>query len=390
MVMNTVAATDRRALRSIATQFWLNGALFSSLIPRLPELRDQLGVSVAELGQAMTLGMLGGILGSLTVDWVCRRADLKRIMVVSAASLICALGIIAYSPTLWVFALVFSTMALFDAYVDVAMNIQGSQLSQRLAKPVMNRLHGLWSIGTVCGSLSAAAAIALGWSLQQQLLGMAGLSAFLLVYVGSGLKQPLTPTDPDATDTPKKRFASATKMAVFAILGAVAVIPEMISSDWSAFRIRDDLALSNQLASFGFVVFGAGMMTGRLTGDEIMHRFGQARTLYTGCLLALIGISLVAFIDQIYAVFVGLALAGLGTSVFFPTLYDNAAKASGRGAVMLGALTIGTRIAAFWLPMTAGYIAATHSVGTAFALLALPSILVVGLLNKTQAPVKKT
>ncbi|MEZ5476479.1 MAG: hypothetical protein R3E95_03005 [Thiolinea sp.] len=123
---------DWRALGSIALQFWLNGALFSALIPRLPE-RDQLGVSIEQLGQAMTLAMLGGILGSLTVDRICHHFDLKRIMVGSAALLILGLGVIAFSPTLGLFAAVLGVMLLFDAYVDVAMNIQVHNCRSRRA-----------------------------------------------------------------------------------------------------------------------------------------------------------------------------------------------------------------------------------------------------------------
>ncbi|HPE59165.1 MAG TPA: MFS transporter [Thiolinea sp.] len=376
---------DVRALRSIALQFWLNGVLFSSLVPRLPELRDQLGVSIEALGQAMSMAMLGGIFGSLTVDWVCRRFNLKHVMVFGAVLLIAAVGLIAFSPTLGVFALILAAMATLDAYVDVAMNIQGSQLSARARKPVMNRLHGLWSIGTVCGSLGAAAAIALGWSLQQQLLMLALISAGLLAYVVMGLKQPLAEPEPH-TET-VGRMAQWGRMGIFAVLGAAAITPELISSDWSAFRIRDDLQQSHQLASFGFVVFGTGMMIGRLGGDEVMHRFGQARTLSVACLLAFLGIAVVAFVDQVYGVFAGLVLAGLGVSVFFPTMYDNAARASRRGgAAMLGAMTMGSRLAALGLPVMVGYIAAWQSVGMAFALLALPAIVVLALLNRTQAP----
>ncbi|MCB1639321.1 MAG: MFS transporter, partial [Thiothrix sp.] len=221
---------DVRALRSIALQFWLNGVLFSSLVPRLPELRDQLGVSIEALGQAMSMAMLGGIFGSLTVDWVCRRFNLKHVMVFGAVLLIAAVGLIAFSPTLGVFALILAAMATLDAYVDVAMNIQGSQLSARARKPVMNRLHGLWSIGTVCGSLGAAAAIALGWSLQQQLLMLALISAGLLAYVVMGLKQPLAEPEPH-TET-VGRMAQWGRMGIFAVLGAAAITPELISSDW--------------------------------------------------------------------------------------------------------------------------------------------------------------
>ena len=42
-------------------------------------------------------------------------------------------------------------MTGFDVLVDVSMNMQASWLSARRHTPVMNRLHGLWSLGTVVG-----------------------------------------------------------------------------------------------------------------------------------------------------------------------------------------------------------------------------------------------
>lgn len=56
--------TDRRALRSIAVQFFVNGALFASFVPRLPEIRDRVGISVAGVGALLSIAGVFGLVGS--------------------------------------------------------------------------------------------------------------------------------------------------------------------------------------------------------------------------------------------------------------------------------------------------------------------------------------
>ena len=35
---------DRRALQSVAVQFFANGLVYATFIPRLPEIRDRVGI----------------------------------------------------------------------------------------------------------------------------------------------------------------------------------------------------------------------------------------------------------------------------------------------------------------------------------------------------------
>ena len=74
-------------------------------------------------------------------------------MIYGAASSIAFLPLIGFStgPVLLVAALF--GFLFFDVFIDVAMNVQGSALSARRHTPVMNRLHGFWSLGTVTGGV---------------------------------------------------------------------------------------------------------------------------------------------------------------------------------------------------------------------------------------------
>ena len=55
---------------------------------------------------------------------------------------------------------------------------------------------------------------------------------------------------------------------------------------------------------------------------------------------------------------------------------------SGRGATMLGAMTIGSRLGAAGLPITVGYMSTWQGVWAAYAFLALPAIVLIFAVTK--------
>ncbi|MEN9824135.1 MAG: hypothetical protein RLZ04_2561, partial [Actinomycetota bacterium] len=49
------SSRDRRAVCAVAVQFAINGMFGASIAPRLPELRDQIGVSTRTIGLFLTV-----------------------------------------------------------------------------------------------------------------------------------------------------------------------------------------------------------------------------------------------------------------------------------------------------------------------------------------------
>ena len=136
---------DRRALQSVSVQFFANGVVYASFIPELPEIRDRVGISIGGLGLVLKLASISGLIGSLLTGRVIARFG----TVLSVGSL--PIVGFATTPAMLVVGLV--GLLFFDVFIDVAMNVQGSELSARRRVPVMNRLHGLWSLGTVSGGI---------------------------------------------------------------------------------------------------------------------------------------------------------------------------------------------------------------------------------------------
>lgn len=202
-------------------QFFINGAVTASYIPRLPEIRDHLGVDLTTIGQLLTAASVTGLLGSWLSSHVIRQFGTRTTMIYGTIMLIMLLPLIAAAPSVWTLLIVLSAIMLVDVLVDVAMNIQGSNLSNRRAMPVMNRLHGLWSVGSVVGGIVAATMASFLIPLQWHLLGAAGLMGVGLIYIGRGLLTsdkavPVEDGDERASPPP---FRAPVSLWVFAILG---------------------------------------------------------------------------------------------------------------------------------------------------------------------------
>ena len=374
-----LSSTDSRALASVAVQFFVNGAVFASFVPRFPEIRDRLGLSLDELGVMLTIGALIGLVASMASPAIIHRLGTRRALIALVMFMLVGLVIVGLASTPVVFLIGFSAILMADGVVDVAMNLQGSWLSARRHAPVMNRLHGLWSLGTVAGGLVAAQAAASGVSLRTQLVTVAAVLAAALVFVGRGLLQvDEGGNEPDAVDgvVPKRTRARWVMLIVLAVSGGFALTVELVSSDWAAFRLSEDFDTSLGFAGLGFVAFTVGMTIGRLFGDAMLVRLGDALLFRGAIVVSGIGLAVAAFAPHELPVLLGYSIAGVGISVFFPKLYDDAAKFPGRRGVALTWLRSGSSLMSLVIPTTVGFLAASRlSVGAATAIVTLPCII---------------
>ncbi|MEL6891792.1 MAG: MFS transporter [Actinomycetota bacterium] len=377
MDASALAARDRRALQSVATQFFVNGAIFASISPRLPEIRTRLDVSTGTLGLLLAAGGAAGLLGSISVGRLVERFGSRRVLIGGALVLVTTMPVIGYATEWWMFLVGMMLLSSFDVLVDSSMNLQGSWLSGRRDEPVMNRLHGLWSLGTVVGGLAASRVAAVGISLQIHLVVVALILLAVIVFVGSGLlvEDEYEPDETSVDGVTVVKRGARRMLTLMAIIGGCSIAMELTSSDWAAFRLTDDLGATPGVAGLGFVGFTAGMTIGRLAGDAVQVRLGLDRLFRVGVVLALAGLLLATSIDQTVIVVVGFLVAGLGVATQFPKLYDDAARLPGRPGAGLGALTGGSRIALLIVPVLVGGLAGTAlSVGAAIAIVTLPAL----------------
>lgn len=367
----------RRSTISVALIFFVNGMVFSNWVPRISEVRDRLGVSNSSLGISLLGGGLGGFVGSLLVARVVRKLRSKTVVIAATVALAGLVPLVAVVPNPAMLLLLLTATGFADVQNDVAFNAQGVMIQSRVGKPIMQRLHGMWSLGMVTGGATGLAMSALNVGLGVHLVIVSALMLVAVAWAVGGLLPVDDPHDEEivSPDT-RARTAFAVTVAI-GLMGLALAIIEALPNEWSSVVLNDVFDAGRWKAA-GTAVFATFMLAGRLGGDHVVMRLGSRRTFDTGVSVCFASALLLAVAPTTAIAFVAYAGWGLGVSVLFPQLYEIAAKLPGLSAAHgLGAMTFGQRL---------GFLAASGSVGaiadltnfrvTLFGLTALATLIV--------------
>lgn len=369
--MTTTPTSPRRATLAVGVLFFVNGATFSNWLPRIPEIRDSLGLSNDSLGVTLLGGGLGGIVGSLIVGRISDRLGSRHLVVLAATLLSIGMPLVAFVPNAPLLLVVLSALGILDVLNDVAMNTQGVIAQARMSRPIMNRLHAAWSLGFTSGALVGAAAAAARIGIRWHLCIV---GAVLLATVHT-VRRRLDPVDPPPTPhtenagTAKRRRVSG--LAVLVALAAIGAIGlEVLPNDWAAVLMRDAFD-AGRFAGLGTVACAGAMLIGRLAGDHVLMRVGEHRLLVGAQVLVGAGAVITVATPFTAVAVTGLVVWGLGLSVFFPSLYSMAARLPGTSAgAGLGSMLFGQRSGALLVAVSTGAVGEWQGMRAAFAVVA--------------------
>lgn len=369
----------------MALLFLVNGVVVGSWLPRLPEIRDRLGIDLGALGLTLALGGLGSLIGSSLSGLVVGRFGARRTAVVAGVAVYLFLPLIAVAPVAALLALVLAIIGFIDAQADVGMNAVGVRVEEAVGRSMMTRLHGLWSLGTLVGAGVSALAVLVGVGLGPQLL--------IISVIGIGTALFARRLIPEAPPRRREGQRSGRLALGLMLAGGTAVFIEGAPFDWSALFLVDFTGSSEAVAGTGVIVFTAGMLIGRLAGDHVVDRFGAIPTLCAGIVVSVLALLLVVGLQTVATSLVGFAVWGLGISVALPVLYKLAGshRSFGEGSG-LAALTFGTRLGFMAAPALIGVAATAWSLPTALAvvvsLAAIASLLAVRLTISGRSPAR--
>jgi MFS family permease len=359
--------TDRdgvdRQRRAVFVLFFVNGASFSSWLPRVPEVRDRLDLSLSGLGLVLVGLGLGGLASSAIAGAVVDRVGSRRAAVGASLSLTAGLPLIGWAPTAVWLAVALTALATVDALADVGMNVQAAEVQRRTARSVIQRFHASWSIGTVGGAASGTAAAAGGLPLTVQLLATGAVLATAVVVAASGL----APETMRAEEHPQGA-GRARALVLTAVLACAIAVVEGTSGDWAAVYAADVHGASKGVAGLGYVAVASGMVLGRLLGDHATDRMGAQRLFSRALVTVGVGLAAVVASPTVVVAVVGFVVMGLGVSVVFPALYLRAASTPGVPAGFgVGVMSTGARLGFLVSPPVTGAVADASSLRLAVA-----------------------
>lgn len=324
---------DRRARGAVATLFLTNGALLANILPRFPEIKEQLGIDNTVYGLAITAFPIGAIVAGLASAALIRRFGSARVAVFG--TVLTSLGVLAagVAPSIMLFALGLSLGGAMDAITDVAQNAHGLRVQRNYGRSILNSFHAVWSVGAVLGGTMAAVAIALALPIGVHLAGSAAIfSAASLTALRFCLRGPDTTSGGvargDSSTTPPKRTASIpprvilmlTALVIIAIAGTVV---EDAGNSWASLYLGS-LGAPATIAATGFIALVGAQFIGRLLGDKLIDRFGQRLVARVGGGVVALGMGLALAFPTIPGAIIGFAAAGLGVATLVPAAMSEA------------------------------------------------------------------
>jgi MFS family permease len=318
---------------AVAAAFLIHSTVSGTWAPRLPAIKESLGLSDGELGTALVglaIGLLAGTrVAGAPVDRFGSRPVMRAGFPLLAATLLLP-AIADSAPTLFASLLI---LGIASGALDVAMNAQGIEVERTLSKPILSGLHGLWSVGLGLGA--GVAALAAAASLDP--LPHFAIVAAVLALASLVLLRGLLPAEHHLRDELESEPASVRWTLPLVLLGVIAFcsfVGEGSASDWSAVYMTQELGSSPALGALAFTAFAVTMAIARFAADPLRARLGNVTLVRGGSLIAAAGLGLGLLVHAPAAAIAGFALLGLGLAPVVPIAFSAAGdldpRATGR------------------------------------------------------------
>ena len=287
------------------------GLFWGSYSAWLPDVKLRAGLGDAAMGVAL----LGAACGNLVVLAFFPRisAAAGRYLMPGAAvilGLATLLQLVGSGPVTLFLALAVMGMAMSG--LDVSANVRISILEARHGVPLMNLAHGLYSLAFAVAA--AAAGLVRGAGQPQAVVVV--VSGVLILLSAALMRGGAAGADSGAQRAVRTPWAVVLPAAL--ILFA-AFISENATEVWSALHIERTLGAPRGEGAYGPAMMGLTMAAGRLGGQALASRMGEARLIVISTLFGICGALLLAFAPGRDLAIAGVALIGLGVAVVVPS-----------------------------------------------------------------------
>jgi fucose permease len=323
----TLRRTDRAlsaAVLATYAAFIFTGLAFASWASRIPQVRDRLELSPAELGLVLLAIAAGSLVALPLAGAIVGRHGSKRTVIAMALVSGASLAVVAVGYQFGVVPVVVGLVGFGfgQGGWDVAMNVQGAVVEQRLGRAIMSRFHAGFSVGTVAGSLVGTLMVALSVPVTVHLVIVAVLVAgFVPLAVRSfmpdsdGARAEVTPGGAGRRALTAWREPRTLLIGVFVLTFAFA---EGTGNDWTSIAFIDGYQTSPAVGTLGFATFLSAMTVGRFFGPGLLDRYGRVRVLRVLAAVSVVGVALFVLGGSTAVGFAGVVLWGGGISLGFP------------------------------------------------------------------------
>jgi predicted MFS family arabinose efflux permease len=318
-----------------ATQaiFLVCGFGVSSWAPMVPYTKDRLGLNDGSLGLLLLFLGVGAITTMPVGGFLIHKIGSRRVIIIAAFIIAITLPLLLLMKAVVPMAIVLFLFGCGIGAIDVAMNAHGVQVQNLYGKPIMSSLHGLFSVGGLCGSIGIGFLIKLGL---EPLVAAICISVLLLTIVLTQVKFLMDAktereviqqfANDAAVKTGKKGSWLNGSIIFLGVMCFSVFLSEGAMLDWSAIFLRDNKGMDEALTGVGYASFSVAMATMRLVGDRIVARFDSRFVVICGTLIGAAGLALAIFTPWLVTALIGFVLLGIGLANVVPVFFSEAGR----------------------------------------------------------------
>ncbi|AZM59501.1 MULTISPECIES: MFS transporter [unclassified Streptomyces] len=376
----------RRGRLATAALFCFLGFQYATWVSRLPALKDRFDLDEARVGLLLMACGVGAAVSFPLVAHLMKRLGSRQLALWSG---LCLVGVLPALSAAGNYPLVLAVVFVDGVAVgclNVAMNAQGAALESRYGRTTMAQLHATFSGGQLAGALLASGMNAVTHALAAHFALGAALLILLLAAARPGLLADdggASAEEPEPEPEPSKDAHEAKGLRKLTGAGQAALwlsfammlgtVVEGAMTDWSTLYLAEETGASARLAPLGIAVVSVMMVLARLLGDRWRERWGDARVVRVGSVVAGTGLGLALVTGGTWPALVGFACVGLGMATVTPCLYV-AAAAEGPQALTLVAAMGTTGLLAG--PALIGFVAGHTDLTVGMSVVAVSALLV--------------
>ena len=308
-------SSERARLFALQMIFALNAIGLAVWFPRIPDVKEALGLDVLTLAFCLFGMPVGTMLGFLSVGRIIRRLGTRATVRWGGSIFLISFIGPGLAPNAVTLGLALFACGLTIATIEVSMNAKASQTERVSGRRIMTQCHAFWSFGTVAGAILGGAFAERGTGFLTQQLVLQPLFAAATVYFSFRL----LPDDPAPEAKPERGFAlpSAALLALCLVpIGALLIEGAMM--EWSALLMRESKGAGPFVTALTFGVFALAMAGIRLAGDRLAELFGPRPVIWGSGVAMAVGIVGFALAPGLWMSIPAAVLTGIGCGNIYP------------------------------------------------------------------------
>jgi MFS family permease len=360
---------------SVATLYFLNGAVSASLAPRLAEMEGSLELDHASLGLALLTQALGMV---ITMVWLAgplvEAFGGRRVAVPSAVLFSVGTGLCGFADAFWMLAAALFLAGLANAPLDVAAPSLAVDVEEARGRATLSLVEGAFAVGLLAGG--AAGAWCAGRVAVSTHLGIAGATGaglalaawrwlpkptpqppgrhervptlgdrlrYVPVLMGIGISSRgrharRTPIPPEVAGRNAKRPPMRHRLGYppglisLTLLAAASLWCEVAPADWGSLFYAE-LGAKPTEYGLGYLAFSGGLVVSLFAGGVLVDRIGAVKIVRFGAAVFALGMAVAVLSPSVPQATVALAVAGLGLGNVHPLTMSAAGRRFGPSGV---------------------------------------------------------